>query len=378
MTQPVAPARIVWIEDSPEDVELFGSMLVDDGLEFTIDQVDDEVGLRRALSLPLELVISDVSLPGFSGERAFEIVKEHAPRAPFVYLSGAMGEDAAVLALHRGATDYVLKQNPLRLPAAVRRALREGKAAQERDNVVAELLRVQRNDAIALVVAGLSHDLRNALQPLAVLPHILRKSQEPAAALHAAAVIDESVRRGQDLIDAVICYARGDASVDTCCTAAEVLDSVRLLLMGTVPRHLQVRFHEELGEASLRGAATQLQQCVLNLCLNSVQAMQDEHGSLLQVSASRSAEPNMARITVVDDGAGMPDGVRARLFTPFFTTKRSGTGLGLLSCRQVMEQLGGRMEIDSNEQGTQVHLYVPFCPDRQGKHRGKSGLSHIE
>ncbi|MFC0679556.1 sensor histidine kinase [Lysobacter korlensis] len=363
MTQPVAPVRIVWIEDSPEDVELFSSMLIDDGLDVTIDQVDDEAGLQRALSLAPELVISDVSLPGFSGELAFEIVKAQAPRTPFVYLSGAMGEDAAVLALHRGATDYVLKQNPLRLPAAVRRALTEGRAAQERDNVMAELLRVQRNDAIALVVAGLSHDLRNVLQPLVVLPHILRKSQEPAAALRAAAVIEESVRRGQDLVHAVICYARGDAAVDACCTAAEVLDGVRLLLTGTVPGHLQVQFDEELGDTSLRGASTQLQQCVLNLCLNSVQAMQDGQGSQLRVCASRCAEPDMARITVADDGGGMPEGIQARLFTPFFTTKQSGTGLGLLSCRQIMEQLGGRMEIDSGDHGTRVHLYVPFCPE---------------
>ena len=357
--------RILWVEDSAEDAELFSALLEDAGLAHSYERVDDEPSLRAALAGTLpDVVLSDSDLPGFSGEQALRIVLEQAPRLPLVFLSGAMGEDAAVLALQQGATDYVLKQNPQRLCSALQRAVREAEARAERERVERELLHAQRNEALALLVAGLSHDLRNVLQPLALLPHLLRAKDDRATALRAADVIEEAARRGHDLAQAMVDYARGRVQEPAQADLAEVLGSVRILLAGSVPRGVRLGFPTI--ESGLRVAvgATALQQCLLNLCLNSLQAMEGQDaGSLsLAVDVSDDLAGDFAGIEVRDTGCGIPPDVMARLFTPFFTTKAGGTGLGLLSCRRIMESAGGRLDIDSVPgEGTTMRLVLPLA-----------------
>ena len=359
MSAPVA-LRILWIEDSAEDAELFSAMLEDEGLGHAVQRVEDEAGLLEALAHGgFDVAISDLDLPGFSGHRALEIVRTQAPRLPFVFLSGAMGEEAAVLALHQGATDYVLKQSPRRLCSAVRRAVREAEAAAERERVAAELVRAERNQALALLVAGLSHDLRNVLAPLGLWPHLLRAQPDAATIARGASVIEECARRGQDLAQAMIDFARGHRSGEDATPVAAMLAGVRLLLEGSVPAHVAVRIDDRTGGAYVRGHATELQQCLLNLCLNAVQAMTPMARGLLEVEACTATDdPDAAvHLQVRDTGPGMDEAVLARLFTPFFTTKADGTGLGMLSCRRIVESLGGRLEVDSRPgEGTRMRL----------------------
>lgn len=355
------PLRILWVEDSPEDAEYFSGLLEEQGLAHAVLRVDDEAALLEALrGERFDVAISDLELPGFSGHRALALVREHAPSLPFVFLSGAMGEDTAVLALQQGATDYVLKPHPTRLCSAVRRAVREAENARERERMDAELVRAQRNEAIALLVAGLSHDLRNVLQPLSLWPHLLRANPDPAVVARAAAVIEECARRGHDLAQAMIDFARGQNQAQDSCTVGDVLDSVRLLLAGSVPAHVSLAFADHTGGRRVRGHATELQQCLLNLCLNAVQAMEAMPRGGLDVAARLHGEA--VRIEVRDTGPGMEPEVVERLFTPFFTTKRDGTGLGLLSCRRIVESLGGAMDVETCVgAGTTMRLVLPIA-----------------
>ncbi|WP_133500774.1 hybrid sensor histidine kinase/response regulator [Cognatilysobacter terrigena] len=358
--------RILWVEDSAEDAELFAALLDDEGVAHAYDRVDDEAGLRAALAVTLpDLVISDSELPGFSGGHALRIVREVAPRLPFVFLSGAMGEDAAVLALQQGATDYVLKQNPRRLANAVQRAVREAEAMAERDRADRELMRAQRNEALALLVAGLSHDLRNVLQPLSLLPTVMRAKDDRATALRAADIVEEAARRGHDLAQAMVDYARGRRQEAPHADLADVLVSVRILLAGSVPRSIRIAFpHIDRG-LRLAIDATSLQQCLLNLCLNGLQAMDGQAAGRLAVTVEvqHDLAGDVVRIDVQDTGCGIPADVLPRLFTPFFTTKTQGTGLGLLSCRRIIESAGGRLDIDSTPgEGTTMRLVLPLAP----------------
>jgi DNA-binding response OmpR family regulator len=120
------PARILNLEDSPEDSELAQRELRRAGIEVVWLRVDGEAAFRSALDeFHPELVLADRNLPGFDGLAALEIARKHAPDTPFVFLSGTMGEDTAIDCLKSGATDYVLKSRISRLGPAVRRALAE-------------------------------------------------------------------------------------------------------------------------------------------------------------------------------------------------------------------------------------------------------------
>jgi diguanylate cyclase (GGDEF)-like protein len=127
--------RLVMVEDSDADAELVARNLAKSGLDVDIHRVDTEPDFVQALQkVDPDVILSDFSLPQFDGLRALDIAVAHAPGTPFIFVSGTIGEERAIDALRRGATDYVLKTNLSRLGAAVERALREVslKAAREK------------------------------------------------------------------------------------------------------------------------------------------------------------------------------------------------------------------------------------------------------
>jgi len=122
--------HILHLEDEPDFAELVRSLLAQDGLDAVVNRVSDRAGLEQALAAgDVDLVISDYHLPSFNGMDALKIVRQKYPDLPFILVSGTIGEQAAIESLKAGATDYVLKQKPERLPSAVRRAVHE---AEER------------------------------------------------------------------------------------------------------------------------------------------------------------------------------------------------------------------------------------------------------
>jgi diguanylate cyclase (GGDEF)-like protein len=125
--------KLVVVEDSVADAELLARHLAKAGLHCAINRVQTEPEFIAALHLDKpDLILSDFSLPNFSGLRALDLAVVHAPDTPFIYVSGTIGEERAIDALRRGATDYVLKSNLSRLSSAIERALREAKLKADR------------------------------------------------------------------------------------------------------------------------------------------------------------------------------------------------------------------------------------------------------
>jgi signal transduction histidine kinase/DNA-binding response OmpR family regulator len=143
-----AKLQLVVVEDSETDTQIAARHLAKAGIECVIHRVQTEREFSAALhEIKADLIISDFSLPQFDGLRALEIAVARAPETPFIFVSGTIGEERAIDALRRGATDYVLKSNLSRLPTAVERALREAslKAAQRRtERQQNEQLRLER------------------------------------------------------------------------------------------------------------------------------------------------------------------------------------------------------------------------------------------
>jgi diguanylate cyclase (GGDEF)-like protein/PAS domain S-box-containing protein len=130
-----APAiRVLQLEDNAVDAELVLRRLKADGLAALPRVVDDEIGFRHALAdFAPQVILSDFSLRGFDGLSALEIARAMAPTTPFIFVSGTIGEERAIEALKRGATDYVLKDNLRRLVPAIKNALRQTEIAQAKE-----------------------------------------------------------------------------------------------------------------------------------------------------------------------------------------------------------------------------------------------------
>jgi two-component sensor histidine kinase len=157
--------RILLLEDSALDAELVTEALIEAGLPVSIERVvsaDEFTGAVRDESW--DLILADYLLPTFNGLNALEIAQEMARATPFVFVSGALGEEVAVEALKRGATDYVLKDKLDRLPATVLRALAEARERGERKRAQDALQ--QMLDERTALLHELDHRVKNNLQLL--------------------------------------------------------------------------------------------------------------------------------------------------------------------------------------------------------------------
>ena len=145
---------VLLIEDSVPDAELAIWRLTQGGFRcrYRIVKCEDELVDALRERLP-SFILSDFSLPGFDGMAALATAKRVAPDVPFIFLSGTIGEERAIEALRRGAVDYVLKSNPMRLVPAVKRALAE--AQLRHANRLAER-RVARVTGVLQMLSGIN------------------------------------------------------------------------------------------------------------------------------------------------------------------------------------------------------------------------------
>ena len=132
--------RLLLIEDTAADAELMLLQLKRAGMHIVERVVETEQDFRNALlQFEPHVILSDFNLPQFNGMAALEIAHASHPEIPFIFVSGTIGEEYAIRAMKCGATDYVLKDNLMRLPPVVDRALQEARAAAEQRRMQAAL-----------------------------------------------------------------------------------------------------------------------------------------------------------------------------------------------------------------------------------------------
>ncbi len=147
--------RFLMVEDSEDDAELLLVKLRHAGYDLDCVRVDSEKAMRAALGEGgWQLVISDYVMPGFSGLRALQILREVNPDIPFILVSGTVGEETAVEAMRKGADDYIMKDNLARLIPAIERELREAAERRERRRTEESLFQERERALITLQSIG--------------------------------------------------------------------------------------------------------------------------------------------------------------------------------------------------------------------------------
>lgn len=245
----------------------------------------------------------------------------------------------------------------------------------EKKELEQQLLHAQRLESIGTLAAGIAHDLNNILTPILgftqLLPLKIPNLDESSREL--LKIIRSNALRGAEIVKQVLLFSRGIESEKEFVNLASVLGEVLKLIRETLPKSIGIEEYISPNLWQLYGDSTQLQQVLMNLCVNSRDAMPD--GGRLVISAEnlRLDEQDVGRnsdltvgnyilITVTDTGIGIPKDIIERIFEPFFTTKEpgQGTGLGLSTTIGIVKNHGGAVEIESEHRiGTQFKVYLP-------------------
>ncbi|MCB9618293.1 MAG: MASE1 domain-containing protein [Sandaracinus sp.] len=202
----------------------------------------------------------------------------------------------------------------------------------------------QRLEGLGLLASGVAHDFNNILAAVRVNAELLAQTKRPAHDTVMLAEIDHAVSRAADLCRQLLAYAgRAPAPLGPV-SLGDVVRDVRRLVASSLPAQvsLDVDLPDDL--PAVWGEVSQLQQVVLNLVLNAVEAV----GARGRVSVRAGAEGDAIRLEVEDDGPGMDEATRARIFDPFFTTKTTGRGLGLAAVRGIVTTHEGTLEVTSS------------------------------
>jgi len=148
-------ARILILEDEAWDANLAQRLLLEAGLNLVAVVVDSKASfIEQMATFQPDIILSDYYLPGFSGREALKIAQELYPDIPFIIWSGVLGDEAAVELIKQGATDYVLKDRPARLPSVILRALAEVEQRARLAHLEAQLLQAQRLASLGKLAAA--------------------------------------------------------------------------------------------------------------------------------------------------------------------------------------------------------------------------------
>lgn len=244
----------------------------------------------------------------------------------------------------------------------------------ERKKLESQFLRSQRMESIGRLVGGIAHDLGNLLVPILLGVRVLsQRYKDDAKTARTLEMIQKSAQRGSDMVKQVLAFARGVEGERVPVDLAQVIGEVDRITEETFPSTIRVEIDVEEKLWQVKGDATQLQQVVMNLCVNARDAMPD--GGRLRIEANNFfIDENLSRmnleakpgphlkVTVSDTGTGIPQDVLDKVFEPFFTTKTEGqgTGLGLSTVYSIVKSHGGFVGVYSEPgEGTSFTVYLP-------------------
>ena len=221
-----------------------------------------------------------------------------------------------------------------------------------------DIAHVGRVSVMGQLASALAHEIN---QPLgAILRNAEAASlfmQDPSPDLAEIAAIVEDIRKDALRAGAVIDRVRGllrrqKMATERLDTSQMLGDVARLLRPDAVARHITLLFDAPPGLPSVQGDRVQLQQVLLNLIQNGMDAIGPENAAARTVAVTaRRAAPETLEISVADSGCGIPAGEENQVFDPFFTTKKAGIGLGLSISRSIVEAHGGRLQGENNAAG---------------------------
>ncbi|MBI5441182.1 MAG: response regulator [Deltaproteobacteria bacterium] len=398
------PRRILYIEDNPANFRLVERLLRDEGFEVLHAQ-DGFQGVQRAVEERdrLELILMDINLPGMDGYEAATKLKniQGFESIPIVALTVNALKGDRKRSLACGCDGYIAKpidihSFPQKIKEYIRGKRERLHASEERyylrehtrklvnrlesslDQLKLHHDQIRHKDKLASLgemAAGVAHELNNPLSSISFsVQLLLRDTAEGSRERQQLERVLRNVERIQKLAEGLTSFARPSDTQKTVVDVAKVL-SEALALSEHEFRSRGIRAVQEIAPElpPVWASESPLHHVFLNLLRNAAQAVAasgerntgggsaSQRGGVVFMKA-QPASLDSVSVRVTDDGVGIPAEYQDRLFTPFFTTKPrgEGTGLGLYIVKEIVSDLGGRIEVESTVgKGTTFEIFLP-------------------
>lgn len=222
------------------------------------------------------------------------------------------------------------------------------------------LVKAEKMEALTRMSAGVAHDFNNVLTAMLLRLDSLRiERPQDADLLQVLGEVTEAGERGARLVQQLLTFARAKTPVPRPVDLSRTLRDLEPMLLTLTHGHASLRIERPTVPALVSADPSQLEQVIMNLVINARDASRSKHAGL-EVLVRLWLEPDTACLTVVDRGAGMDATTRDQIFEPFFSTKQSGSGLGLSTVYSIVQQAGGAVTVESSEgKGSTFSVRLP-------------------
>jgi nitrogen-specific signal transduction histidine kinase len=227
----------------------------------------------------------------------------------------------------------------------------------EQRTIARKLEEAKRMSSLGQVAASLAHEFNNVLMGIQPFVEVINRSITPTQRLSdALGHITRAISRGKRASQEILRFANPKEPQLFTIDAQVWLPTLLGQLIAAIPSSISLTASIDPDVSFIRGDREHLEQVITNLVFNARDAL----GGQGTIDVAVSAVGDLVRISVRDDGPGIPPQIVDRIFEPLFTTKRNGTGLGLAIARRLMEGQGGALTAENRaEGGAAFHLLVP-------------------
>jgi PAS domain S-box-containing protein len=249
----------------------------------------------------------------------------------------------------------------------------------QRNRLESQLRESQKMQAVGTMAGGIAHDFNNIISAILGNAELaLQEVDASSAAQISLNEIDKAGRRAKDLVRQILTFSRHESTQRTPIQLADVIQETINLIKVTVPPTIQMQVHLDPSTPLVLADATQVEQALLNLCTNAIQAIGQQRGSIsielshnlnsihAQNERRKGVRGKHVKLTVTDTGVGMDADTAKRIYEPFFTTKPmgQGTGLGLSVVHGVMRTHEGTVAVQSApDNGSVFTLCFPISTE---------------
>lgn len=357
---------VVVIDDEEDIRDVMAMMLRDSG--YHVETASDGVsGVDLCNKILPQIVITDIRMPGMDGLKVLETLKKNIPDIEII-VATAFGEmDIAIRALQLDASDFITK--PISHEAFFMALTRAKERFSARKNLKL-ILHQDKMMSLGRLAASVAHEINNPLSGVLNYIKLMHRIMERGMLtedsrkkfINQLELIENEISRCTQIVSGLLTFSRKSDPAFKKINVEHLLNRCVLLSrhkMELSKIELRLNINPVLPE--VEGDFNQLQQCVINLIFNAIDAIPD--GGSLELSAQNEPGKGFLTISVKDSGYGICEKDLPHIFEPFFTTKKDGygVGLGLSTVYGIMERHKGSVEVKSQPgKGSVFILLLPI------------------